>query len=634
MIWSLLGWITLATTAATAPPPGPAQAPPSWSPDGRWVAYLSTGGDGGGLPAPGWIFGWNESAAPAEGESTTYRLWTTRPETGVSVLLDEGAGPRTAPGWSPDGLALAFGRVVNNADGSSTYEVVVQQAPDQQRVILRTPLPVTGSSVDGLVSQGVVWSPDGRLLAAPRVDPPGLLILKAEDGAEVRALDHASRPSWSSRSGRLAFVRMGPEPGVFAFRPGRDEPRRMAREVPPSGPLVWSADGQSLWTLGRSPDGTFSLVRLGPEGRKPEFVRSLADPGAPGGPPRSASFAIDRSGQDLYSSNEAEHQDTVIAHHRLREPVVMKRWNPIDSTVPVGALAVSPDGRTLALRAGASGTGTVPGLCRLEDQKLTPLVPDDATRARWLTLLIADTRELLKADATPMQVPATFNERPGPQPVALVAERPTLLPVSTEPHRLGDGEPRLRHLADLGRALCDRPSDAPAPSPRIVALLTEARLFFAGLRDDPTETLAALDAFESRPTSPDGRLRLLALRAQLGLARGDLESARAAVGYLRKVHPGSPGRLEQTPAGPVLTADPDPFTGWVDYLSFLIRGLPGSSPAPATPPDAEQPLPRPQAPRAGVREVVRRRAPIRPAQPRRLEPEPAQVPPVPFVVPE
>ena len=55
--------------------------------------------------------------APRPGRRRRYRLWATRADTGASVLLEESTGPLTAPGWSPDGRALAFGRVVAEADG-------------------------------------------------------------------------------------------------------------------------------------------------------------------------------------------------------------------------------------------------------------------------------------------------------------------------------------------------------------------------------------------------------------------------------------------------------------------------------------------------------------------------------------
>ena len=61
--------------------------------------------------------------------------WPTRAEDGASVLLEDGPGPLTSPGWNPDGTALAFGRLLAGEDGSARYEIIEQTGPEQQRVL-------------------------------------------------------------------------------------------------------------------------------------------------------------------------------------------------------------------------------------------------------------------------------------------------------------------------------------------------------------------------------------------------------------------------------------------------------------------------------------------------------------------
>ena len=617
MRWSLLGCVV--ALAAAAPSIAREPSPLAWTPDGRWVAYVSATRVADPAPAPGWIFGRSEAPAPAGPPS--YRLWAWRPETGASVLLDEGHGPLTAPAWSPDGKALAFGRLgAPTPDGRSCFEVVVQEGPDRQRVIHRErlggPTPLAVLDFPGLV---IPWSPDGRLVAAPRIGPPGLVLLRVEDGGLVRALDDASLPAWAPRGGRLAFHQAGPAPGFYLLPAGPGEPRRLAGDAPPVGPPAWSADAKALWALGRDPAGAVQLLKLGLEGQETEVVRPLSLAAGPEPAPLTASFAIGASGQDFFSSSQVEGQASEIFHQQLTEKVVMKRWNPVDLLVPMGALATSPDGKWLALRAGTAGAPAVPAICRLEDQWLTPLVPDDATRAEWLAALIATARIVLRDTAPPPAVSG------GP------SERPTLIPAPGEPNRLGEGAIRLRHLANLGRPLCDRPTDSPAPTPALAALLAEARLFFAGLREDHDDTLAALDAFEPTVADPDLRLRLLALRAQVFLGRGDTQRARAAVAYLRLARPESPGRFEQTASGPVLTADPDPLARWISYLSGRAEAPPGAPDPAATP----SPVPEPQVdlrpafalplppPAVGPARARRRRIP------RQAEAPKADVPPPP-----
>jgi hypothetical protein len=94
-------------------------APVLWSPDGRWLAYTVAVRAETRIPRPGWLFDTQppEPLSRPKRDSTTstgpprlYRLWATRVDTGVSVLLEESRGPLTSPCWSPDGKAIAFGR--------------------------------------------------------------------------------------------------------------------------------------------------------------------------------------------------------------------------------------------------------------------------------------------------------------------------------------------------------------------------------------------------------------------------------------------------------------------------------------------------------------------------------------------
>ena len=188
-------------------------APLSWSPDGRWLAYTVEVRPVERLLRPGWLFESPTAAAtaPAEaGRPTAYRLWATRADTGASVLLEESSRPITAPGWSPDGRALAFGRVVPEGEGSARFEVVVLEGPDRRRVVLSRPLPEVGAEADRLPGQAIAWSPDGRYLAVPQLSPLGLAIVRADSGRPVNAINDAFLPSWSPDGSRLAFFRGAP----------------------------------------------------------------------------------------------------------------------------------------------------------------------------------------------------------------------------------------------------------------------------------------------------------------------------------------------------------------------------------------------------------------------------------------
>src|SRR5947209_18313104 len=163
----LLPALALASALATG---GCLHAPMPWSPDGKWLAYVVEARPIAGSLAPGWLF---DAAAPGRSKParpsgvTSYRLWATQADSGASVLLEDSPGPLTAPGWSPDGRALAFGRAVPGANGSGRFEVVILEGPTRRRVVTSRALPVLGAGPTRLPGQAIAWSPDGRYLAVP-----------------------------------------------------------------------------------------------------------------------------------------------------------------------------------------------------------------------------------------------------------------------------------------------------------------------------------------------------------------------------------------------------------------------------------------------------------------------------------
>ena len=92
--------------------------------------------------------------------------------------------------------------------------------------------------------------------------------------------------------------------------------------------------------------------------------------------------------------------------------------------------------------------------------------------------------------------------------------------------------PRLRRLGRLARPLCERPADAAPAPPALQALLDEARLFFDYLREDYRAALDSLERLEARTSSPDERLRLLSLRAQIFLGQGATDRAAETIAFL------------------------------------------------------------------------------------------------------
>ena len=188
-------------------------APMPWSPDGKWLAYTVEVRPVEPILRPGLALRVADDAPrPSRRERADRRPTDSgRPggDSGASVLLEESTLPLTAPGWSPDGRALAFGRVVAESDGTGRFEVVVLEGPTRRRVVVSRPLTEIGPEASRLPGQAIVWSPDGRHLAVPQLNPLGMAIIRADTGRQVSAINDAFLPSWSPDSTRLAFFIRG-----------------------------------------------------------------------------------------------------------------------------------------------------------------------------------------------------------------------------------------------------------------------------------------------------------------------------------------------------------------------------------------------------------------------------------------
>ncbi len=257
---------------------------------------------------------------------------------------------------------------------------------------------------------------------------------------------------------------------------------------------------------------------------------------------------------------------------RLANHETLKRYNPLQEMVPIGSLAISPSPtrRELALRFVIEGQFSPPALSDpRHDIALRLLTPDDDARIAWLeALLVATTHEL---DGSLSRPPEASSGGP--------ALRPTRLPA---PGELEESHPtlaRLRRLAGYGRLLGDELAGSHVLTANQRVLLDETRLVFANfpiLTDDPAAdyapALAALDAFQRHADSPDERLRLLGLRAQIQMARLEFPRAEAILAHLREANAHAGRRIEETARGPVL--EPTNVSGgWPQILSSRLDDL-------------------------------------------------------------
>jgi|SRR5579864_1457946 len=580
--------------------PGSVHTPTSWSPDGRWVAYTIAVRPMDEVLKPGWIWAVDSDAEPiSDGRELqsgrpvsglTYRLWATRVDSGESVLLEESRGPLTSPGWSPDGTSLAFGRSVLEGGGRARFQVVIQDAPDHQRVLQNQPVELDETDAARLHALTILWSPAGRQLAVPTFQPRGLAILRADNGRLLEKLENAYFPAWSPDGGKIAFYIGGEGGGLYVVDSNFGPPRLYLADIGQQTQApVWSRDGQTVLVVRRrslkakaDPDADQAeLIRVRIDGGPVEKVYPPSDnPGGSEGTLSGVSFAVDHDGEELFYAPTVSGRETIITWYRFRERETRKPFNPFDVTVPMGALAVSPKGKWLALRVGPLDAASPPALCDPDTEKLVPLVPDDATRLEWLATIVSTAKGILRL------------QFPGPVVEGQTIERATLLPEPGEIASQQQAYFRLRRLARIGRPLCDRP----AADSESQTILDEAKLFFDYLGQDYSAALSSLEAVERRTTHPDRRLRLLSLRAQIYLGRGDAERAGATVAYLRSVQSRPPLRYELTAAGPSLSEAAAPARLWPDFLADRAEALKhalaagkGNDDADVANPDAPQP---------------------------------------------
>ena len=272
---------------------------PAWSPNGRHVAALGTGGrlmihsDDGGrreeipvhAPAGASEIAWSPTGQwvsylaercidpddPRSGYTTPgcADLWVVRPDTpGELKLVDARVDTldlAASYSWAPRG-----GRIVYELQTSgATMLAIVDVETGRKRGRIRG----TAGSADP------AWSPRADLIAFVRSERRrghrGVYLVRS-DGKGLRALRRqgwAERPSWSPDGRRLAYLvaersTSGNRWGVWVTRPGGGAGRRIATATE-NWRLVWSPDSTRLaWV-----NAFERIVVMRADGRgRPRFV--------------------------------------------------------------------------------------------------------------------------------------------------------------------------------------------------------------------------------------------------------------------------------------------------------------------------------------------------------------------------
>jgi hypothetical protein len=595
--------------------------PLSWSPDSHWLSYTLVLESGQDQLRPGWLFDTDRDqiravargAAAADrrsvGGAALFQIWATHRQSRASVLIEESRWPLSSPSWNPEGTAIAFGRFVPTPNDEHSrsergrFEVVIQAGLDRKRVIWSS----TDAELDAHTRAtfplaSCAWSPDGKFLAIPRPGAgPAVEIVRIDTKKPVLQLDQALLPTWSPDCSTIAYVRANDDHYGLYVVEHHDESFTTPRPLMPIGPLpsrpLWASDSRSIFIV---VDRT--MARL----REMEVERVFVDGGAAirvhpllseqlrlrrPSQVRGVAIDCDREAERCVFSLDQEGQDVALVWGALREPENYKRFHPFDVTQRVGALAVSPDGATVALRFESSEGLTPPAICELDSEQISLLAPDEAARQNWLALLVGLGRALLVDGLPPATVGIHRAARPTLLPIAGELTDPRMpppppVPVIPPPPAFGHLAPgenallrellsqppldsRLARIGRLGSSLCEqireRGDGALAEEAGTRAL--EARLFFSYLAGDLPKAQSSVEALERGLSSPEERLAAFSVRAQILWAQGEHGRARAMIDHLLAIQGLETTRIEETPQGHKLTKEVSPAQAWARYLS-------------------------------------------------------------------
>ena len=550
----------------------------SWSPDSRWLAYTSLDGPAEPLPH-GWLLG--AAAAHIDSPSgrvdtrkvparpAVYRIWAIDQNSGANVLIEESRWPLSAPAWGPLGRSLAYSRFVPESGGAAgesqtgRLEVIVQRSLDEKKVVWTSPEFVLDEETRAaLPGHRSAWSAAGQFLAVPRPGRvPSIDIIRMDTGKRVHILDHGILPAWSPTGAMCAYIRRGiGNHSLEVVGPrgqGFSEPRELIATGPVTTAPFWDTDGRSILVVAEmttSRSREFELVRCALDASEPaELMKLVPDPVRRLAKLRGVTIDFDKEAEVSYHSADLENRESELVWTLVKEPRTRRQFHPLDPSLRIAAVSISPNGRTVAVRFGDPDALSHPALYDGEAEQTRLLVPDDDARRAWMKILTTTALRVLRNSLPPVVVEGqTF-------------ERATVLPLPNELAGQANVSARLGRIALLGEALLPargKPDEAAAADSD-----DESRLLFDYLRGDLQAAAADLDALDRQTTDFDHRFTILSIRALIRWGQGDQDQARQIISYLVANTGTSTLRVEDTPLGPVFEKIATPAQAWTAFLS-------------------------------------------------------------------